>query len=82
MGKSLDGFLGFLTLGHCTASEGCSKHSDKGGNLWHKMGLVTTDSQGDSISYLIEMAALGVAALIGLYMTYIFVADILIPLIF
>ena len=82
MGKSLDGFISTVTFGHCTGSGGCSKKSDKGGNIWHKMGLVTTDSQGDSISYLIEMAALAVAGLIGLYMTYIFVADILIPLIF
>jgi hypothetical protein len=52
------------------------------------MGIVTTgrgDGSGgvsDSISSIIEIVALIVAGLIGLFMAYIVVSDILIPIIF
>jgi hypothetical protein len=87
MTKSLDGFISTVTLGHCTGSGGCSKHADKGGNIWHAAGIVTTgreDGSGvsNSISSIIEIVALIVAGLIGLFVAYIVVSDILIPIIF
>lgn len=80
MTKSLDGFLGFLTLGHCTASNGCSKHTQRG-NIWGKM-FGASDGEGSMISSTIEIVVIGGIALVALYGVYFIISDIVFPIIF